>query len=245
MADWKDYLKTAAIYSNPLTQGTAIGNAIYKDVSGGSGIIDDLTGAAKSPGYDTAAEGAKAAQAYLQQLSQLAWDRQMQGLQGALGSFQGYDALTAQMNPRHGGALPSSPGFNPSNGGHPVTQDDINRAAAASGAGPAAAAAGDRAARIAVDLNAGRAAAAPGAAAAASAAGDAAARAARGLPPSYSPPSMPPPGAAPALPPPGGGFAPALPPPGSPIGAAPSLPPPGIMEQLAQMTTARSGQGHF
>ncbi len=62
MASWQDYLGKAIVYSNPLTQGTAIGNAIYKDATGDS-VLGDLTGAAKSPGYDTAAEGAKAAQA--------------------------------------------------------------------------------------------------------------------------------------------------------------------------------------
>ncbi len=242
MADWTDYLKKAVVYTNPLTQGTAIGSAIYNDVTGGN-LIGDITGAAQSPGYSTAAEGAKAAQAYLQQLSQTAWDRQMQGLQGALGSFAGYDALSAQMNPRHGGP-PAGGG-----GGMPGAAGPGGPPPGAPPALPPPSGAPTTGYRP--PLGAPRTPLTP-----------------PGAPPALPPPGTPstgyapPPGAArtplnppPALPPPGGGFAPAalpppgsplaLPPPGSPIGAPPSLAPPSIMDQLAAMMTARSGGGHF
>ncbi len=39
----------------------------------------------------------KEAQAYLQQLSQIAWDRQMQGLQRALGSMNNYNGVLANL----------------------------------------------------------------------------------------------------------------------------------------------------
>ncbi len=39
----------------------------------------------------------KEAQAYLQQLSQIAWDRQMQGLQQALGSMNSYNGILSQI----------------------------------------------------------------------------------------------------------------------------------------------------
>ncbi len=254
MADWTDYLKKAVVYTNPLTAGTAIGNAVYKDATGGGGLGDlvgDITGVAKSPGYDTAAAGAKEAQAYLQQLSQTAWDRQMQGLQGALGSFQGYDALAAQMNPRHGGApagggMPGGqanpslppPGPGPSKGPALTSRSGagpygFGNSGLPSDAPPALPPPGTPHTGYQAPIGATRTPLNPN----------------PSLPPpgSNAPPMLAPPGSAPSLSPPGydPNAPPALPPPGSPIGAPPSLAPPGIMAQLAAMATARSGRGSF
>jgi len=201
--------------------------------------ISGVTGLAKSPGYDTAAQGAKEAQAYLQQLSQTAWDRQMQGLQGALGSFGAYDALSNQLIPRHGGPSPGQGGGMPGAGGPssppnpslpppgtvpttgyrppvgatrtPLTPPD---------APPALPPPGTPTTGYVPPTGATRTPLNP--------------PPALPPPPSYAPPALPPPGSPVALPPPGGGSY-----------AAPALPPPGtdILQQLALM--ARSGRGSF
>lgn len=187
----------------------------FLDQLGSGHPINAVTGLAKSPGYDTAAQGAKEAQQYLQQLSQTAWDRQMQGLQGALGQFQGYDALKAQLIPSHaaqGGGGSRGPMVPPSVG--PAIESR-------SGAGHFGAGNGISGAGYMPPVPPGGIPGAPAA-----------------LPPpgADSPPPLPPPTSGPApLPPPGSpiGSPAALPPPG----------PPNILTMLSTMT--RGGRGHF
>ncbi len=210
----------------------------------GKNLIGGVTGLAKSPGYDTAAAGAKEAQAYLQQLSQTAWDRQMQGLQGALGSFGSYDALASQMNPRHGGPAQGAAGGSGA-GGPPGAPPPALPP-------PGTPTTGYRPPANQAPHNAPPVLPPPGAPSTGYSPppiqpNHVSPYAPPSLPPpgSYAPPALPPPGAPPSLPPSGGFAPPALPPPGSPIGAPPSLSQPGIMDILAAMTTGRSGAGHF
>lgn len=208
---------------NPNDPWSTIGQGGTKLVQG----VKDPTSLVKSPGYDTAAAGAKEAQAYLQQLSQVAWDRQMQGLQGALGSFQGYDALSAQLIPSHGG--PQGGGGMPSGGQGPSAPPGPPPTAATGYASP----------RTPTSING---APAPPVATT----GYSSPRTPTSvpgnippeLPPPQIPPSLPPPGAPPGLAPPGA--PPGLPPPG---GAQVDQSVPNIMTMLAAMT--RSGRGHF
>lgn len=215
----------------PLTAGPRF-VAGASDVGTPKGAVSAVTNAAKSPGYDTAAQGAKDAQAYLQQLSQTAWDRQMQGLQGALGQFQGYDALKAQLIPSHanpGGGMPGGPGAGPLPGGgqqqpsgppltgstgyiSPRTPTSISGAPA-----PPIATTGYSSPRTPTSIPS---------------------NGPPVLPPPMPPPALPPPGAPPSLAPPGA--PPVLGPPG---GGAPGAVTPDILTMLSAMT--RGGRGHF
>lgn len=202
----------------------------YGPVGATKQVVSGVTDLAKSPGYDTAAAGAKEAQAYLQQLSQQAWDRQMQGLQGALGSFGNYDALSAQMNPRHGGGPPpgAPPGLPPPGGVAPSAGPAVESRSGPGHFGGSGLPSGGAPPPLPPPTKTGYSP--PGG---------------PGWTPAAAPPGLPAPGSAPpALPPPGSGLAPpGLPPPGMPGSAPPALAPPDILTMLAKMT--RSGQGHF
>src|SRR6478735_4392401 len=197
----------------------------------GGQVVD----AAKSPGYDTAAQGAKEAQAYLQQLSQTAWDRQMQGLQGALGQFQGYDALKSQLIPSHGGqgggGLPGGPppgpppSLPPPGGGIPPSTGPAieGRSGVAHFGGAGSAVPGPSVeGRSGISHFGG--------------AGPPVAQTGYGPPPGAMPQPAP---AMPQLPPPAGAPT-ALPPPG---GTVVDTSTPNILNMLSAMT--RSGRGHF
>jgi len=109
---WTDYTK----YLGPV--GYGINKIAGKDTGRLTDYLDpgDLL---NKDSADNVSKAGKEAQAYLQQLSDTAWQRQMQGLQQALGSMNSYNGILSQIygvptnyyNPaQSGGVLGQAPG---------------------------------------------------------------------------------------------------------------------------------------
>lgn len=109
---WYDYTK----YLGP------VGYGINKVTGHDTGRLTDYVDPGDLLNKDSAdnvSKAGKEAQAYLQQLSDTAWQRQMQGLQQALGSMNSYNGILSQIygvptnyyNPAQaGGVLGQQPG---------------------------------------------------------------------------------------------------------------------------------------